>query len=117
MIHRNIVRVSEYGLYALLVSQPASGLGATLFRGHAFIVFTWPIPQLFPHSPALETAFYLAHEVGAWALGILIAGHAAAALFHHFVLRDDVLECMAPVIIEQHKQELLPGRVIRNQYL
>ena len=25
-------------------------------------------------------------------------GHAAVALFHHFVLRDDALECMAPVI-------------------
>jgi hypothetical protein len=24
--------------------------------------------------------------------------HAAAALFHHFVLRDDVLHCMAPAI-------------------
>jgi cytochrome b561 len=28
----------------------------------------------------------------------LVFGHAAAALFHHFVLRDDVLECMAPVM-------------------
>ena len=80
-IHRNIVRVSEYGLYALLLCQPASGLGATLFRGHEFIVFAWRIPQLIAKNPALEAAFYLVHELGAWALGILIAGHATAALF------------------------------------
>lgn len=116
--HRNIVRVSEYCLYALLLSQPASGLAATLFRGHEFMVFGWQIPQLIPKNAALEGCFYLIHEVGAWSLGTLVVGHAAAALFHHFVLRDDVLECMAPVITtEPQKQEFLPGRAVRNQYL
>ena len=54
-----------------------------------------------------------------WHWRILCAhtfGHAAAALFHHFVLRDDVLECMAPVITsDQPRREYLSGRLIRNQ--
>jgi len=36
------------------------------------------------------------HEVAANALLILIALHAAAALFHHFVRRDNVLDAMLP---------------------
>ena len=47
---------------------------------------------------ALRATFHLTHELGAWTLGTLAAGHAAAALIHHFVLRDDVLECMEPMI-------------------
>ena len=113
-LHRNIVRAGEYCLYALLLGQPLSGLATTLLGGREFTVFEWQIPQLMPKNGALEAAFYSAHEVGAWTLGILIAGHAAAALFHHFVLRDDVLECMAPVITKQRQQVLLLGRVSPN---
>jgi cytochrome b561 len=40
--------------------------------------------------------FVEAHEFGAKALIALIGLHAAAALFHQFVLRDDVLQRMLP---------------------
>jgi len=40
-------------------------------------------------------------------------GHAAAALFHHFVLRDEVLESMAPVIaMARPKQELATSHIV-----
>jgi superoxide oxidase len=112
-VHRAIVHLSEYGLYALLLGLPATGLGATLFSGRPFALFLWQIPQLAPHDKALWAMFHLAHEIGAWALGALAAGHAAAALFHYLVLRDDVLQCMAPVTATaRRKQEFSPGRVI-----
>jgi cytochrome b561 len=117
-IHRNIVKASEYGLYALLVSQPATGLGATLLRGRPFGIFLGRIPQLMPEDTALRAAFHLAHQIGAWALGALVAGHAAAALIHHFVLRDDVLHCMAPAIATgRHKREFSAARAIRSLHL
>jgi cytochrome b561 len=109
-IHRAIVQVSEYALYVLLLVQPITGLAATLLGGRQFALFFWQIPPLMPEHSALQAAFYLAHELGAWALGAVVAGHAASALIHHFVLRDDVLQCMAPVITtERQMQEFLPG--------
>jgi len=67
-----------------------------------------------PEHSALQAAFYLAHELGAWALAALVAGHAAVALVHHFVLRDDVLECMAPVIITTRcTEEASRGELIK----
>jgi superoxide oxidase len=97
-MYRTIVPLSEYGLYVLLLGQPIMGLSATLFGGRPFPLFLWQIPQLISADETLRAAFHLAHEVGAWLLGALVAGHAATALIHHFVFRDDVLQCMAPAI-------------------
>jgi len=114
-VQQRLAKASEYGLYALLLVQPATGLAATLVRGRQFAIFLWQVPQLIPEDKALLATFDLAHKLGAWALGALILGHAAAALIHHFVLRDDVLQCMAPVITtELHKQEFLSGRIETN---
>jgi cytochrome b561 len=111
-VHRAIVQLSEYILYAMLLVQPATGLGIALFNGRAFALFLWRVPQLLPQDKATSAAFHSAHEIGAWALAALAVGHAAAALFHHFVLRDDVLQCMAPVIPSAHRRrELSFGRV------
>jgi len=38
-LHRAIVQLSEYGLYALLLVQPSTGMGATLFSGRPFSLF------------------------------------------------------------------------------
>ena len=96
-LHRAFVTMGEYCLYALLVIQPMTGFAATVARGRAFPLFWWEVQPLMPRYPALEDALFLAHRVGAWALIILITGHAAAALIHHFVLRDEVLARMVPV--------------------
>jgi cytochrome b561 len=97
-LHRAAVKLSEYGLYVLLLGQPATGLLATLFGGRPFTLFLWQFPALVPRDEMLRAVFHLSHELGAWALAALAVSHAAVALFHHFVLRDDVLECMAPVM-------------------
>ena len=97
-LHRAAVKLCEYGLYALLLGQPATGLLTTLFGGRPFALFFWRLPPFVPRDEMLRAAFHLSHELGAWALALLAMSHAAAALVHHFVLRDDVLECMAPVM-------------------
>ena len=112
-LHRAMVKLSEYGLYALLLGQPATGLLTTLLDDRPFDLFLWRFPPLMPGNEMLQAAFYFSHELGAWALAALALGHAAVALFHHFVLRDDVLECMAPVIATARpRQELAPDYIV-----
>ena len=110
-LHRATVRLSEYGLYAALLAQPATGLLTTLFSGRPFGLYLWQLPPLMPRDEMLQAMFHLSHELGAWALAVLVVGHAAAALFHHFVLRDDVLECMAPMMARS-KQELATAHIV-----
>jgi cytochrome b561 len=96
--HRALVQISEYCLYALLLIQPITGLSATITRGRSFVLFWWHIPQLMPHYPTLQAALLLVHGIGAGTLGVLITGHAVTALIHYFVLHDNVLRRMAPII-------------------
>ena len=112
-LHRAAVKLSEYGLYALLLGQPVTGLLTTLFGGRPFALYLWQFSALMPRDETLREALHFSHELGAWALAALAVGHAAAALFHHFVLRDDVLECMAPVIATvRPRQELATSHLV-----
>jgi cytochrome b561 len=96
MAHRAVVKLSEYGLYLLLLGQPVTGLLTTLLGGRPFGLLVWQIKPLLLRDDSMHAAFLFSHELGAWTLAILVAGHAGVALFHHFVRRDDVLACMAP---------------------
>ena len=102
-LHRTCVTIAEYFLYALLVVQPLTGFGASITRGRSFTLFWGHVPPLMPRFPALENALFLAHRIGAWTFVILITGHAVAALVHHFVLRDEVLQRMAPLVPQRRR--------------
>jgi cytochrome b561 len=116
-VHRAVVRWSEYVLYALLLVQPVTGLGATLFNGRSFALFFWRVPQLLSEDKAISAVFHSAHELGAWSLAALALGHATSALFHHLALRDDTLECMAPAIrASGRKADSALGRVIGGRF-
>jgi cytochrome b561 len=110
-LHRSLVQTSEYCLSALLVIQPITGFGAALTRGRSFTLFWGHVPPLIPHFPAVEAILFSLHRIGAWTLGILITGHAVNALVHYFILRDNTLQQMAPVLgVERDIGELAPDR-------
>jgi cytochrome b561 len=91
-----VAKIVEYGLYILLLIQPITGLGNTLFHGRPFALFAWRVPALLAPDKTVFHMFQSVHELGAGALLILIGLHAAAALFHGVVLRDGVLQRMLP---------------------
>lgn len=95
-LQQSIAKTNEYGLYALLLVQPITGLGNVLFHGRPFSLLIWEVPALLESNPAIRGVFVEAHEFGAKALVVLIGLHAGAALFHHLVLRDGVLQRMLP---------------------
>ncbi|MBO0716819.1 MAG: cytochrome b [Rhizobiales bacterium] len=97
-LHRTLVQISEYCLYALLVIQPTVGFGAMLTRGRSFTLFWGHLPPLIPHYPTVEAILFSLHRAGAWALGLLITAHAVNALVHHFIIRDNTLTRMAPIL-------------------
>jgi cytochrome b561 len=54
------------------------------------------IPNIAPPDASLFAGAELAHKLAAWGTGVLIAIHAAGAIKHHFVNRDDILTRMLP---------------------
>lgn len=95
-IMRWAAKTSERTLYALLLVVPLTGMAGSLLRGRAFDLFAWTVPALAPRSLFWSGAFFDLHMWGAWALAGLAGVHALAALFHHVILKDDVLDAMLP---------------------
>lgn len=95
-LQQTLAKANEYSLYALLLIQPITGLGRSLFRGAPFELFIWQVPALFEQDDAIRHVFGEAHEIGANVLLALIGLHAGTALFHRLVLRDGVLQRMLP---------------------
>ena len=56
----------------------------------------WQLPDLVPKNKPLYEALVTTHGVLACVLVAVVVLHVAAALKHHFVLRDDVLRRMLP---------------------
>jgi len=84
-------------LYALLVATPLTAIAGAWLEGHPLTLFALGnIPPLVPKNADLGHRIAELHallgDVVVWLAGL----HAAAALFHHFVLRDDVLASMLP---------------------
>lgn len=90
------VHLSEYGLYALLLVQPVTGLAETMLRGRPFPLFGVTVPALLARDRTLAEAAHSLHELGAWTLLALAGVHALAALVHHLILKDRVQVAMLP---------------------
>ena len=89
-------RIMHYGLYALVIATIALGITNAWVRGDTlFGLFT--IPKLSPGNAGLKETMQELHEWFGNALLIVAALHAAAALFHRFVLKDEVLQRMLPL--------------------
>ncbi|MFG1280690.1 cytochrome b [Xanthobacter autotrophicus] len=84
-------------LYLLLIAVPLVGIYLAFLRGNEvsfFSLFTIPSPIAVNRDLAREVIEV--HEWLANALIILAVLHAAAAVAHHYVLKDDVLKRMLP---------------------
>lgn len=82
-------------LYVLLAGTLLLGLANAWSRGDTLFLL-WKIPAFDPGNAALRSSV---EELHSWAANILliVAGlHAAVALLHHFVVKDDVLRRMLP---------------------
>ena len=90
-------RLSEWGLYGLLFTQPLSGMAATVLRGQAFNLFGIQVPSLMGSDKVWATAAQGLHTLGAYALATLVLVHAGAAILHRAVADDGVLDSMLPL--------------------
>jgi cytochrome b561 len=94
---RFLARFVHGALYVLLFAMPLSGWMMSSARGFPVSWFGFiQLPDLVPRSKPLYEAFLTTHEVLAWSLGAVVILHVAAALKHHFVLKDDTLRRMLP---------------------
>ena len=81
-------------LYALLLVQPVLGLLHSIALGARIDLFFLELPAMISRDKVLSEAAISAHDLVANLMLVVVALHAAAALFHHFVRRDGVMKAM-----------------------
>ncbi|MDB5450283.1 MAG: cytochrome [Phenylobacterium sp.] len=89
----------HYLLYVMLAAEAVLGFVLRWSGNESMSFFGLQIPPPFP--PLARSAQDLVgalHHWNGWAIVIVAAAHAAAAIFHHVVLRDSVLARMLPPV-------------------
>ena len=103
-LERLTAHAGHWLLYFYLIALPLTGwalVSASVLNipTHLYGVIPWPhlpvLSSLHDKAP-VEALLKAIHRYGAWTLLVLVAGHAGAALRHHFVQKDDVLLRMLP---------------------
>jgi cytochrome b561 len=90
-------QATHYLLYGLLIAVPVAGIVLQFARGDALPIFgIADIASPWVKDRAFARSIKEVHEILAHALVIVAGFHAAAAVFHHWVLRDRTLLRMLP---------------------
>ena len=94
-----VMRVAAHAghavLYVLMVVIPLSGWLMSSAKGFQTVWFgVLPIPDLVGRDKALGDVLQETHEALNLLLMLTLGGHLAAALWHHFVVKDDTLRRM-----------------------
>ncbi|HME20314.1 MAG TPA: cytochrome b [Acetobacteraceae bacterium] len=90
-----IARATHWLLYALLIVAVVLGIANVWVRGD--VIFNlFQVPAYEPGNRALRQLVGGWHALAANAVLIVAGVHAAAALFHHYMLRDATLRRMLP---------------------
>lgn len=83
-------------LYVMLLTIPLTAIVGTWLGGHPIVIYGLDLGPYFAESRSLGHQIMEVHELLANAIVVVAGLHAAAALFHHFFVKDDVLKAMLP---------------------
>jgi cytochrome b561 len=92
----HLAKLMHVALYALMIGMPLLGWLTLSAAGKPIPFFGWHLPALVNESKGLAELVKEVHEAGGTIGYGLIALHAAAALFHHYVVQDNTLRRMLP---------------------
>jgi cytochrome b561 len=90
-------KASHWLLYALLVAIPLTAIVGSWLEGHSLMLYGNAVAPLIATSRRAGHQILEIHQLLGTTLMWVAGFHAAAAIFHHMVLRDRVLRQMLPV--------------------
>ena len=94
---RLAAHVTQAALYLLMLAIPLSGWLYNSAKGNPLQWFKlFNLPALMEKNETLSELALLGHQTLFWALCIVLSGHIAGALIHHWFERDNTLLRMLP---------------------
>ncbi|WP_166166706.1 cytochrome b [Acinetobacter sp. SA01] len=90
-----LAHLGHLTLYLMLLALPITGCLFSWSAGHpAPVLYLFEIPRLVQDNPDLLAIVKPVHIYLSWFAGLLVIGHIAAALKHHFIDKDNILRSM-----------------------
>jgi cytochrome b561 len=89
-------KLVHFALYVLMIGMPLLGWLILSAKGEPIPFFGLHLPALIGESKDLVKLLEEIHETAGTVGYFLIGLHAVAALFHHYVVRDNTLRRMLP---------------------
>jgi len=91
-----LAKLMHYALYGFMIAMPLAGWLMLSAAGKTIPFFGLQWPALMGESKNVAELIKEIHETGGTVGYFLIGFHAAAALYHHYLLRDGTLRRMLP---------------------
>lgn len=86
---------THWALYGILLLQAVVGWVATsAYRAPIRVFWAFELPPIWAVDRPLSEMLFAVHRTTGFILIVLLVVHVGAALFHHYVLKDDVLRRM-----------------------
>jgi cytochrome b561 len=89
-----LAKLGHLALYAIMVLMPLLGWAALSASGKPIPFFGLELPALLAPDKELGRSIMNLHELGGNLAYFLIGGHALAALYHHYFMKDNTLRRM-----------------------
>jgi len=94
---KTVSSIVHASLYVLLLAMPIVGYFAnSLFGAPTLFVGLFDLPPIVAKNEPLATQFFTVHRWSGYLLIAIVLTHIAAALYHAFIRRDEVLKRMLP---------------------
>lgn len=95
--HHRFAKLSPIALYTLMFLMPLSGFILSEASGHPITVYgMFTLPMILPKNLALSNVASFIHKYGGFAFIGILTLHVGAALYHHFILKNNILKRMLP---------------------
>lgn len=95
--NRMLAHLGHAALYLLLFAVPLSGFLMSAYGGRVTEFYgLFALPNFVAANESMNELMHEIHEPLFFALVLMAAGHAAAALYHHYIKRDATLKRMLP---------------------
>jgi cytochrome b561 len=105
---------AHLALYALLLAIPLTAIAGAWLENHPLTIFyIGNIGPMLSPVPGLGQSVAYIHTILGNVIIWLAGFHAAAALFHHYFLRDNILTSMLPDLIRLSALRPTPDEVSR----
>lgn len=87
-------KTTHFLLYLCMLAMPLSGYLMSCLGGYDVLLFGWKLPNPFVKNESLAHLFEETHEVISFVIMTVVSIHVLAALYHHFIRKDNVLKRM-----------------------